>query len=131
MLRRLDEVWERLPLQLRGRFRAHARWLYGSIYDEIKAEAVKTRLTKNGVLVGPPGALVERPLEMYVGELVRAVRNSAHGLLEQLTTSNDRYLIATHQGKLPAQLADLAALLAFALVADAEALHAGEWLPRP
>jgi len=70
-------------------------------------------------------------MEMYVGELVRAVRNSAHGLIEQLTTSGDRYLIATHQGKLPAQLADLAALLAFALVADAEAVHEGRWLPRP
>lgn len=122
MLRRLDEVWEQLPVQLRQRFRRHTRWLYDSVYDEIRAEAVKTRLTKNGVMVGPPGALVDRPMEMYVGELVRAVRNSAHGLLEQLTTSGDRYLIATHQGKLPAQLADLAALLAFALVADADRL---------
>jgi len=131
MLRRLDEVWEQLPVQLRERFRGHARWLYDSIYDDIKAHAVTTRLTKNGVMVGPPGALVDRPIEMYVGELVRAVRNSAHGLIEQLSTSNDRYLIATHQGKLPAQLADLAAPLAFALVADAEAVHDRRWLPRP
>jgi hypothetical protein len=131
MLRRLDEVWELLPVQLRQRFRSHTRWLYDTLYDDIRAHAVKTRLTKNGVMVGPPGALVDRPMEMYVGELVRTVRNSAHGLLEQLMTSNDRYLIATHQGKLPAQLSDLAALLAFALVADAVAVHEGRWLPRP
>lgn len=131
MQRRLDELWELLPVQLRPRFRRHAGWLYDSVYDDIKAHALRTRLTKNGVMVGPPAALVDRPLEMYVGELVRAVRNSAHGLLEQLTASNDRYLIATHQGKLPAQLADLAALLAFALVTDAEAVQEGRWLPLP
>lgn len=131
MVKRLDEVWERLPVQLRQRFRRHGEWLYTSIYDDISAHTIKMRLTAKGVRVGPPGHLVSRPMKMYVPELVRAVRNSAHGLIEQLSDHPDRYLIATHEGKLPAQLADLAALIAFALVADAEALQEGCWLPRP
>jgi hypothetical protein len=52
-------------------------------------------------------------------------------LIEQLTVHPDRYLLATHQGKLPAQIPDLAALIGFALIADAQALYARDWLPRP
>lgn len=131
MVKRVDEIWELLPVQLRQRFRRHGAWLYEAIYDEIREQAVTKRVTANGVEVGPPGALVNLTMESYVPQLIRAVRNSAHGLIELLTVHPDRYLLATHQGKLPAQIPDLAALLAFALIADAEALHAGSWLPRP
>lgn len=131
MEQRLSQIWDPLPAKLRARFRRHGGWLYSSLYEGIRAQAVSTRLTPNGVEVGSPGQLVNRPMEMYVPELVRAVRNSSHGLLEQLSDHPDRYLIATHQGKLPAQLADLAALIALALIADAEALHENRWLPRP
>jgi hypothetical protein len=62
--------------------------------------------------------------------LVRAVRNSAHGLVEQLER-RDRFLVATHNGQLPNQIGDYAVLLAFALIADIEALFEGRWLPAP
>jgi hypothetical protein len=59
-------------------------------------------------------------------DIVRAIRNSAHGFLDQVK-GEDRYLIATHDGHLPRPLGDLAAVIMFALVADADRLCRGAW----
>ena len=60
-------------------------------------------------------------MESYVPDLVRVVRNSSHGLLD-LLSGEDRYLVSTHSGRLPAELPELAVLVGFGLIADAEAL---------
>jgi hypothetical protein len=84
---------------------------------------------------GEDGQLEGMSLESYVPQLVRAIRNSAHGFIEVLTSDRrqmrrDRALLATHDGKLPPQVGDLATLLAFALVADYERVIDGTWVPR-
>ncbi len=66
------------------------------------------------------------PMDEYVPALMRAVRNSAHGL-GRLSRGTDALLTATHQGRMPSQLADIAALVTLGLVADAERLCAGAW----
>ena len=42
----------------------------------------------------------------------------------------DRALLATHDGKLPPQLGDLATLLAFGVIANFERVIDGTWLPK-
>jgi hypothetical protein len=130
MVRRLDEVWDALPVQLRTRFRKHTKWLYDAIFQEVRAHTFEYRLTENGVRVAraSDGKLITWPMERYVPELVRAVRNSAHGLLDQLEGPH-RFLLATHDGKLPPQLPELASLLLFGVIARAEDLFAQGWLP--
>lgn len=135
MIARLDEVWGRLPLQLQPRFRAHTRALYDGMYEHVREHAYAHRLAGGAVKVGPPGGtLVGLPLEGYVPQLVRAVRNSAHGFIEVMTSDapamrRDRELLATHDGKLPPHFPDLAALIGFALVADFERVADQSWLP--
>lgn len=137
MVARLDEVWCRLPLQLRARFRAHTRRLYDEIYADVRSHAYEHRLTGSGVRVeGKDGKLQSMDMESYVPSLVRAVRNSAHGLIEVLTSEGsqmrrDRALLATHDGRVPPQVGDLSTLIAFALVADYERVIERTWLPQP
>jgi hypothetical protein len=136
MVERLDHVWSRLPLQLQPRFRAHTRRLYDEIYEHARKHAYVHRLTSAGVKVsGDDGKLAGLSLESYVPQLVRAIRNSAHGFIEVMTSEQrqmrrDRALLATHDGKLPPQLGDLATLLAFAIIADFEGFTEGTWLPQ-
>src|SRR6266508_188856 len=135
MLGRLDEVWHRLPLQLQPRFRRHTRAHYVGMYEHVRTHAYEHRLTCGAVKVGPPGGTLEAlTLESYVPQLVRAVRNSAHGFIEVMTSDTsamrrDRELLATHDGKLPPHFPDLAALIGFALVADFERVADRSWLP--
>jgi hypothetical protein len=135
MVKRLDEVWQRLPLQLQPRFRTHTRALYDGMYEHVREHSYAHRLTGAAIKVGPPGGpLVGLPLEGYIPQLVRAVRNSAHGFIDVLTSAappmrRDRELLATHDGKLPPHFPDLAALIGFALVADFERVADGSWLP--
>ena len=133
MVRRLDRIWdERLPLQLRSRFRRHTRRLYDQLYERVKDEAYEYRLHGKGIKVWArdTGSLRQRSWDSYVPALVREVRNSSHGLLEALDSA-DRGVIESHSGQLPAELPDLACLIALALVADAENLCAGKWLKEP
>jgi hypothetical protein len=65
-------------------------------------------------------------MDEYVGRLLRATRNTAHGLKRSLR-EDSKYILATHTGDIPPQLTDLGALIVYALVADAEKLCAGEW----
>jgi hypothetical protein len=134
MLPRLDEIWaERLPSTWEERLKLYSRHLYDRLYEGIKAEAYTHRLTSKGIKVWSEKEerLIDRHWEDYVPKLIRAVRNSSHGLIEQLESPEkrkERNIIAVHSGKLPAELPELAALLAFALVADAERFVEGTWL---
>ncbi len=130
MVRRLDSIWDRrLPVQLRPRFKAHGRWLYDQMYAKIADGAYDYRQHKNGIKVWSPNRskLDYRTWDSYVPDLVRGVRNSAHGLLEALDRK-ERGAVEIHSGQLPPEFADLACFLALALVADAERLCAGSWL---
>src|SRR5207237_379344 len=95
MLPRLDETWERLPLRLRARFQAHGRELFEVVYTHIYEHTLEYRRTPASIKVWneEAGRLVARPLDNYVPDIVRAIRNSSHGFLEQVR-GNDRYLIA-------------------------------------
>jgi hypothetical protein len=66
------------------------------------------------------------PMDQYVPDLLREVRNSAHGL-KRILRENTRHLVATHTGDAPKQLPDLASLITLALAADADKLCAGAW----
>jgi hypothetical protein len=129
----LNRVWEtQLPLQLRSRYRDHGSGLYDDLYRDVRAEAMRHRLTPGGVNVWSEKHQRLECLDndTYVSRLVREIRNSSHGLLDQISGRN-RWLLATHRGKLPPQLPDLAALLGFALIADANAVCAGTWMNGP
>jgi len=137
MVARLDQVWSRLPVQVRGRFQAHTRRVYDQLYEEVRRHVMEHRLSGSAVRVGVTNGEVDAvSFETYVPGLVRAIRNSAHGFIDVLTSNRhqmrrDRALLATHDGTLPPQFADLAALIAFALVADYERVIDGTWLPLP
>lgn len=128
MIDRLDQAWELLPMRLRPRFRQHTRALFDSTYEDIRTETLAYRLSPRAVRVAKDeaGKLVAKPMESYVPELVRAVRNSSHGFMDLLTQA-DRFLLATNTGVLPNQFASLAALIGFGLIADADALRDKSW----
>ena len=134
MIERLDRVWDtRLPLQVQGRFKRYTRQLYDGVYADVRATVYPNRVEDDGVYVwsDEESRLIKRGWEDYVPKLIRAVRNSAHGLIEQLETPGrhkERNIIATSSGRLPEGLPDLAALITFALIADAERFCAGTWL---
>ncbi len=70
--------------------------------------------------VGPNGETT-MPTEEYAGRLTRVVRNSSHGLLDQLAR-RDANVAVTHTGALPHALPELASVLALALLADPKKL---------
>jgi hypothetical protein len=117
-----------MPLQLKARFQSHAAALFSSVYTEVHNHALAFRRTPSGVKVGREGddRIFNRPLEMYVPDLVRATRNSSHGFLEALT-AGDRFLLATNDGHMPSQLADLIAFFVFGFAADADAVCERRW----
>lgn len=129
MTRRLDEAWQTsLPSRLRPRFERHVEALFASVHTEVHAHTLAFRRTASGVRVGRErnATLVNHPLETYVPDLVRATRNSSHGFLDALTGA-DRFLLATNDGRMPRQLADLIAFFVFGLAADAEAVCERRW----
>lgn len=130
MIPRLDAIWDsRLPLQLRARFKAHTRHLYDRVYDHVRDESYDFRVTGKGINVwsSEDGKLIEWTWDAYVPRIVRAVRNSAHGLME-VFESRDRDVVTAHSGEMSPELPELAAFLVLALVADAERLCDGTWL---
>jgi hypothetical protein len=128
MLPRLNQTWAGLPGHLERRFRRHARAVFDSLYEDVREHGLSNRRTKNGMLVATEDPGHPRPMAMedYVSRLLREARNSAHGLSRQLR-GRTGLLVATHDGAIPTQLADVAALVAFALAADADKLRAGNW----
>jgi hypothetical protein len=130
MVPHLEAIWdERLPLQLRQRFKAHTRHLYDRIYEHARKEAYGFRLTTNGINVwsSREQRLIEWSWDAFVPRLIRAVRNSAHGLMETFE-GNDRDLVVAHTGEMAPELPELAAFLVLAFVANAERLCSGTWL---
>lgn len=132
MIPRLDRVWdERLPVQLRSRFKSHTRHLYERIYENIKENAYPFRVADDGsginVWSAKHSKLIKWTWDSYVPPLVRAVRNSAHGLMETFEKASEREIVVAHNGEMPPELPELAAFLAFAMVADAERVCAGTW----
>jgi hypothetical protein len=125
---RLDAAWETLPDDLRERFRQHTKTVYDSMYDDIRQHALQYRLTSNGVRVARSDPASPLPVSMdeYVSRLVRAVRNSAHGLARQLRDQAG-LVLATHDGEVPTQLVEVAKLVMFGLIGDADQLCAGTW----
>lgn len=125
---RLKQSWNSLPGGLAGRFQNHTQLAFDLMYEDIREHALATRRTKRGMLVARSATSSPTPMPMdeYVPELVRGVRNSAHGLA-RLLRAEDALLLGTHQGRMPSQLADVAALAMFGLVADADRLCAGTW----
>jgi|SRR5579862_253921 len=134
MLPRLDEIWQNLPMQVQQRFRKHARKLYAAMYADVRAHAYSHRVTAGGVKIWSEkhDGLMFIDTEGYVSQFVRAVRNSAHGFIDVLTSDSrrrDRSILGSHDGTLPAELPDVVALLGFALVADFGRVATGTWLP--
>jgi hypothetical protein len=131
MVPRLDAIWNRrLPVQLRMRFSAHTRFLYDRVYDHVREHAYDFRATANGINVwsSSQGKLIEWQLDQFVPDLVRAVRNSAHGLMEVFNKAAEKDVVVAHDGEMPPELPSLAALIALAMVADAERLCARTWM---
>ena len=129
MTRRLEQAWQvSLPLRMRLRFQRHVEALFASIHAEVHEHTLAFRRTTAGVNIGreQDDRLLNRPLEMYVPELVRATRNSSHGFLEALT-GPERFLLATNDGHMPSQLADLIAFFLFGFAADADAVCERRW----
>jgi hypothetical protein len=127
--RRLERAWQvSLPLGLRLRFQRHVEALFESVHAEIHEHALEFRGTRAGVEVGreQDDQLINRPLDTYVPELVRATRNSSHGFLEALK-GRERFLLVTNDGHIPRQLADLIAFFIFGFAADADVVCAGTW----
>jgi hypothetical protein len=127
-VRRLNRCWEDLPGGLPRHFRRHTRRVFDAMYEDVREHALANRRTKRGMLVAADDPLVPRPLSMegYVSQLMRTARNSAHGLARPLRGA-EGLLTATHDGEIPTQLSDVAALVLFGLVAGAEDLCAGQW----
>ena len=132
MIPRLDKIWDsRLPMQMRARFKSHARHLYDRMYEHVRERAYPFRVTADGTRInvwsGDQKRLIEWQWDDYVPALVRAVRNSAHGLMETFDKPSERDVVAAHSGEMPPEFPELAAFLALAIVADAERVCDGTW----
>jgi hypothetical protein len=126
-LPRLKQAFQGLPDGLGVRFAAHTEAVFNGLYDGVLANAMTHRRTRGGVRVAQrdPKNLETMSADDYVSSLCRGVRNSAHGLLDSLREGDDRYILATNSGAIPWELATVATMVMFALVADAEALCDG------
>ena len=129
---RLKEALARIPV-VGERFEDRTSRLYEAVYRSMLDNALTFRRTpKGGVRVASKEAdqLEAMSPDDYVATLVRAVRNSAHGLLHSLTQGDQRFLLATNSCAIPGELSDLAVMVMFTLVSGAEALCDGTWAQR-
>jgi hypothetical protein len=136
VLTRLDRAFERLPVQLRPRFKQWSRESFDRFYDDIKQTTMASRRRDNGVLVAQndPTKPVLRSWDEYVSTLIRATRNSSHGLRDMLreppegsTKPDARLLLATNSGDVPYSFFEVVAILFLGLMADAERLCDRTW----
>jgi hypothetical protein len=129
-LSRLRDAFASLPGSLGQRLGDEAQRLFDGLYQEVQTNTVNFRQRKNGgakIEKREPGVLVGIDAETLVATLVRAVRNSSHGLLDILRKHPDRFLLAANTGGLPAELSALAPLIALGIFADADGLIDGSW----
>jgi len=133
---RLERAFEQLPIQLRSRFNEWARTSYDRFYEDIKKTTMSSRRRTNGVLVAltDPAQPVLRSWDEYVAALMRAARNSSHGLQDMLrapaassTKPDSRLLLATNSGDVPYSFYEVVAVVFFGLMADAERLCDRTW----
>jgi hypothetical protein len=112
----VHRTFESMPITIRSRFVDRASALFDDVYAETQEGVLRSRLKPTGVEVGT-AELALLSWNKYVGKLVRSVRNSSHGLLDQLVSSQVR-VAATHTGALPALLPDLVMMIGLAVIGD-------------
>lgn len=128
-LARLGEAFSTLPDDLGERLGAEAERLFDDLYAKVRENTAGFRLTPTGAEIARAGSedLIKIDDDTLVASVCRAVRNSSHGLLEMLREGDERLLLATNTGGIPAELPPLAALIALGLFADAESVIDGSW----
>ena len=119
----MQRGFENMPSTLRSVFKDRAELLFDAVYDEVADGVLRGRLDDDGVRYGSV-SIRKMSWDTYVGTLVRAVRNSSHGLLQVHKTEAE--VAATHTGALPDTLPELVPLIALALLADPERLWSME-----
>lgn len=126
---RLREALASMPEGLRTRISDEVDRLYDSAYEAVRSNTLKSRLTPKGMKVASNTADNLRSVdnETFVATLLRAVRNSSHGLIDILRTGDDRFYLAVHTGDVPAAIPVLAPYLAIGLIADIESVIDGTW----
>jgi hypothetical protein len=112
--------FNKMPQQFAAKFTEHGEALFATMYDELRDEVLAARVAPDGVRIGLNGETTVKT-EEYAGRVIRAVRNSSHGLLDQLA-GREAEIAASHTGALPDSLPELACLIAVALLADPERL---------
>ena len=126
---RLRDAFGSLPGDLGQRVGDEAERLFNALYEQVRYNTVAFRRTENGAEIATERAdqLKSVDNDTLVASVCRAVRNSSHGLLEILQERDDRYLLATNTGGIPAALPALAPLIALGLIADTNGLIDGSW----
>jgi hypothetical protein len=129
-VRRLHEAFSSLPGDLGARLSGEAERLFDRLYDQVYDNTAGFRQRPKGgatIAKKTPDNLNGIDAETLVATLMRAVRNSSHGLLDMLHTHDDRFLLAANTGGVPAELPALAPLIALGIVSDANGLIDGSW----
>jgi hypothetical protein len=126
---RIRDALGSLPTDLADRLSDEVTRLFDELYAQIRRNTLNYRLTERGVRVASaaPDTFHAVSDDDYASSLLRAIRNSSHGLLEMLREGDDRFLLATNTAGVPAELTALAPLIALSLVADTPALLDGTW----
>jgi len=94
----MQRGFDNMPSTLQSRFKDRARVLFDAVYAEVADGVLRGRLDEDGVRYGST-SIRKMPWDTYVGTLVRAVRNSSHGLLQAHKTEVE--VAATHTGACP------------------------------
>ena len=109
---------------------------YDRFYEDIKKTTMSSRSRADGVLVAltDPAQPILRSWDEYVAALMRAARNSSHGLQDMLRTPaagstkpDPRLLLATNSGDVPYSFYEVVAVVFFGLMADTERLCDRTW----
>jgi hypothetical protein len=133
---RLDRAFDQLPLQVQARFKQWAKESYDRFYGDVMEATMASRRADDGVLVAQtdPARTAKRSWDEYVPNLMRAARNSSHGLRDMLrepaTTStkpDPRLLLATNSGDVPHSFYEVVTIVFLGLMADAERLVDRTW----
>ena len=103
---RLREAFASLPGTIGDRLGDEAERLFDVLYTEIYKNTASFRQRPKGgasVAKKEPDKLTGIDDETLVATLIRAVRNSSHGLLDILHQHDDRFLLAANTGGIPAE----------------------------
>jgi hypothetical protein len=77
----MQRGFDNMPSTLQSMFKDRARILFDAVYAEVADGVLRGRLDEDGVRYGST-VIRKMSWDNYVGTLVRAVRNSSHGLLQ-------------------------------------------------